>query len=67
MVLADDALHGRAAGRTSLAIASVDGHLWMEGGDLLGEAVASLFAQPPRPFVEYLAGGFEEPRDLVGV
>src|SRR5439155_464197 len=48
----DDALHGRAAVGTGLAVAPMDGHAVAEGGHLLGEAVARLRAQAFGPLLQ---------------
>src|SRR5439155_16455682 len=61
----DDALHGRAAVGTRLAVAPMDGHPLAEGGHLFGEAVAGLRAQAFGPLVERRPRRRVEARDLV--
>src|SRR5438093_6210856 len=63
----DDALHGRAAVGTGLAVAPMDGHAVAEGGHLLGEAVARLRAQAFGPFLQRGSRGGEEASALVVV
>jgi len=45
----------------------VDGEALPEGGDLLGEAVAGLLAEPGRPGFEHVDGRLEEAFGLLGI
>ena len=45
----DDALHRRSAVGARLAIAAVNGHLFVKRGDLLGKLVTRLIAKPGNP------------------
>lgn len=57
-------LNSRSANETRLAIASVDSHLRMEGGNLLREIAACLLAQAVSPRDERGASRLEKTRYL---
>src|SRR5215472_3060743 len=61
----DDALDRRAAVRTRLPVATVDGHPLPEGGHLLRKSGAGLLAKPVGPGPENGAGRLVESPDLV--
>src|SRR5947209_9567354 len=60
----DDALDGRAAHRTGLAVAAVNGHVLAERGYLLGEAALRVVTQALDPFLEDLTRGCEQQLDV---
>src|SRR5215207_7700558 len=60
-----DALHRRAAYGARLAVASMDGHVFPERGDLFGKPFTGLTPQAFRPFLEHLLGGSVETGHLV--
>ena len=61
----DDALHRRAAHRARLAVLAVHRHLGAKRGDLVGEAVADLGAQPIGPPDQHLLAGRVQAGELV--
>jgi hypothetical protein len=63
----DDALHRGAAHRARLAVLAVDGHVGVERGHLLREAVAGLGDALCRPPVQDVDGGGVEALDLLVV
>ena len=62
-----DALDLRAASRTRLAIAAVDGHLIAECRNFLRKLCACLFAKVFSPLRQRLLCGLKEPLDFFGL
>src|SRR5439155_1090252 len=61
----DDPLHGRAADRTRLPVAAVDGHGRTEGGDALRKPGPDFVPQALRPLTERRTDRVVQPSDLL--
>ncbi len=61
-----DALDGLAASGAGLAEASVDGHIFAEGGDFFGEGLSGFGVEAVDPELEGFASGGEEALPLLG-